>query len=245
MKVLSKTLIIIFTTVSFHFSALAETRMATADGLEYMKSTEAVAVVESFQFIRFSNKLAPLTKGLLIQPGGEVDPRAYAGIAQMVATTGYPVVIDKTPSELVIAGVMPNMIPALQAANPDITDWVIAGHSLGGVIASQYIAENPQDISISGLALWASFPNPELPIPYRTDLKVVSIYGENDCLVPPADVLSLAWTLPVNTVFVQVDGGNHAQFGDYGSQDGDCAATISGTVQKLQVTAHTIEHTLL
>ena len=35
--------------------------------------------------------------------------------------------------------------------------------------------------------------------------------------------------------YVVIDGGNHAQFGDYGSQPGDHEATISRSAQQTQV----------
>lgn len=214
---------------------------ANEDGVEALESNFAMQVTNTATFIRFDSQFVSKDVGLIIQPGAEVDPVAYARIARKIAGPGYTVVIDKTPSELVIAGVLPNMIPAIQAANPDVSKWALAGHSLGGVIAAKYIAENPQDTSIKGLALWAAFPDPSAPISYRTDLKVASIYGENDCLVPPATVLSLAWTLPFNAEFLQLDGANHAQWGDYGDQAGDCEADITTTIQKIRGKRATVD----
>ncbi|MCA0899903.1 MULTISPECIES: alpha/beta hydrolase [Microbulbifer] len=215
--------------------------MANDDALDALESNLVMTVTETPQFIRFDNNFITQDVGLLIQPGGDVDPRAYARIARKIAANGYPVVIDNSPSTLVIAGLMPSMVPVIKAANPDIANWALAGHSLGGVIAAKYIAENPQDFSIKGLALWASFPDPENPISYRTDLVVASIYGELDCLVPPQTVQSLSWTLPYNASFHQIDGANHAQWGDYGDQEGDCAADITTTQQKIRGKRATIE----
>ena len=217
---------------------------ANDDALESLESNFVMQVTETPLFIRFDNQLISRSVGLIIQPGGEVDPRAYARIARKIAGPGYRVIIDKTPSELVIAGVVPNMIPTIKASNPDVQTWALAGHSLGGVTAAQYIAENPQDTSIEGLALWAAFPNPGLPIADRTDLAVASIYGENDCLATPETILSLSWTLPANASFVQLDGANHAQWGDYGDQVGDCAADITTTVQKIRGKRATVDHVL-
>ena len=214
---------------------------AESDALDALESNLIIQVTQTPQFIRFDNQFISQDAGLLIQPGGDVDPRAYARIARKIAALGYPVVIDTTPSVLVIAGVLPSMIPAIKAANPDIQTWALAGHSLGGVLAARYIAQNPQDFTIKGLALWASFPDPENPIPYRTDLVVASIYGELDCLVPPQTVQSFAWALPFNTAYQQIDGANHAQWGDYGEQEGDCAADITTTQQKIYGKRATVE----
>ena len=37
--------------------------------------------------------------------------------------------------------------------------------------------------------------------------------------------------LPADTEWITIEGGNHAQFGDYGVQDGDGEATISAEMQ--------------
>lgn len=217
---------------------------ANEDATEAMESDFFMQVTDTPGFIRFDNQLISKNVGLIIQPGGEVDPVAYARLARKIAGPGYKVIIDKTPSELVIAGVLPNMIPVIKAANPDITTWAVGGHSLGGVIAAKYLAENPTDSSVKGLALFAAFPDPSMPISYRTDLAVASMYGEDDCLVPPATVLSLAWTLPATASLVQINGGNHAQWGDYGPQAGDCAAGTTTTVQKIRGKRAVVEHVL-
>ena len=207
---------------------------ANADATDALESNFVIQVTQTPTFIRFDNKFYSRDVGLLVEPGAEVDPVAYARIARKIAANGYPVVIDKTPSALVIAGVMPSMIGVIKQSNPDIVSWALAGHSLGGVLAAQYIAQNPADFSVKGLALWASFPDPNMPIPYRTDLVVASIYGEVDCVLPKEDILGLSWTLPFNTSFSMIEGANHAQWGDYGAQAGDCEAGITTTQQKIR-----------
>jgi hypothetical protein len=46
--------------------------------------------------------------------------------------------------------------------------------------------------------------------------------------------------LPADTTWVVIEGGNHAQFGDYGSQPGDNPATISAADQQTQVVMATV-----
>lgn len=207
---------------------------ANGDAVDALESNLVIQVTNTPGFIRFDNKFVSKNVGLLIAPGAEVDPVAYARIARKIAGNGFSVVIDKTPSELVIAGVMPSMIGPIKQANADIPSWALAGHSLGGVIAARYVAQNPGDFTVKGLAMWASFPDPSMPISYRTDLAIASIYGELDCVLPKQNILGLAWTLPFNASFVQIDGGNHAQWGDYGLQEGDCEAGITTTQQKIR-----------
>ena len=47
-------------------------------------------------------------------------------------------------------------------------------------------------------------------------------------------------TLPADTTFVVVEGGNHEQMGDYTGQPNDPPATISRDEQQAQVQAATI-----
>jgi hypothetical protein len=46
--------------------------------------------------------------------------------------------------------------------------------------------------------------------------------------------------LPVDTQYVVIQGGNHAQFGDYGVQPGDQEATITRLEQQKQIVDATI-----
>jgi hypothetical protein len=41
--------------------------------------------------------------------------------------------------------------------------------------------------------------------------------------------------LPADTVFIAIEGANHAQFGDYGPQKGDVVASMSLTEQHNRV----------
>jgi hypothetical protein len=45
--------------------------------------------------------------------------------------------------------------------------------------------------------------------------------------------------LPVDATLVEIEGGNHAQFGDYGPQEGDGVATIDRAEQQ-RMTARAI-----
>jgi pimeloyl-ACP methyl ester carboxylesterase len=216
----------------------------TANALEALEDNIVIEVTANRLYYSFRNKWIDNDTGLIIHPGGAVDPRAYASIASRIAGKGYRVYILTTPSELVVAGVMPSMVNTVIAMNPDIQTWAVGGHSVGGVAAAQYIFNNPTAENVTGLVLWAAFPNPEKPISGRTDLDIVSIYGTNDLLVPQATVDMFKWALPYNTSYVQLEGANHAQFGDYGPQDGDGEATITHLLQEIRTKRATVDNVL-
>jgi dienelactone hydrolase len=173
------------------------------------------------------------TTGLLLYPGGLVDPHAYITLARQWAESGrgYRVVIAKVPSNLAVLDA--NAAPIF-AQHPDLTAWVIAGHSLGGTMAARWVARNPD--SVRGLVLLAAYPAG------GDDLSgwpgaVLSMYGSEDGVLNRDNLANAQAKLPPGTVTEIIAGGNHAQFGAYGTQNGDGVATISRQEQFGQTTA--------
>jgi dienelactone hydrolase len=118
---------------------------------------------------------------------------------------------------------------------PNISSWGIGGHSLGGTMAAQFAFENPS--KIRGLVLWAAYPASGTDLS-KSNLLVTTIHGSSDGLVSTVQIDDSLKLLPFSTVRVEMAGGNHAQFGWYGDQAGDSAATITRQVQQnLTVTA--------
>ena len=171
--------------------------------------------------------------GLIIYPGGKVPAAGYAPTAQAIAANGYLVVITPMPFNLAVFGI--GAADGVIAAHPEVTTWAMAGHSLGGSMAAQYIADHPD--RIDGMAFWASYPATDLS---GLNLHVVSIYGTND---PGAARMAGPETqamLPPDTVFVPIEGGNHEQMGWYTGQPGDGEATIERAEQQRQVVDATV-----
>ena len=168
--------------------------------------------------------------GFIIYPGGRVDPRSYAPIAREIAGQGYLTAIVPMPLNLAVFA--PNKAEAVIDSHPEILKWAIGGHSLGGSMAANYAKSKPSEIN--GLVFWASYP------PRNTDLSemplsVSSVYGDLDGLIPVDEILASRDQLPTDTIWVDIEGGNHAQFGWYGPQPGDNPAMISREEQTLQV----------
>jgi acetyl esterase/lipase len=170
------------------------------------------------------------TTGLIIYPGGRVDPRAYAPAARAIAAQGYLVVIVPMPLNLAVLG--SGRAAAVIQAYPDIQHWVIGGHSLGGSMAALY-ADKHRD-QINGLALLASYPASSNDLSDST-IKVTSIYGTQDGLATKDKIDASRGLLPADTTWISIEGGNHAQFGWYGDQPGDNPATISRQEQQAQI----------
>lgn len=177
----------------------------------------------------------PATTGFIFYPGGRVAAEAYAPHMRAIAEAGYLAVI--TPMPFGLAVLAPNAADAVIADHPEIDRWVIGGHSLGGAMAAQYAGEN--DDRIDGLALWAAYPAEGTDLS-GADIMAASISASNDGLATPDEIQASAARLPSDTTFVEIEGGNHAQFGWYGEQGGDGEATIAPSEQQDQTVAATL-----
>lgn len=198
----------------------------------YEPSTQAMANLEDStlvdvtenNFISFTPENTTATTGLIIYPGAKVEPEAYAPLANKIAQAGYEVII--TPMPLNFAIFDSNAADEVISKFPNIKNWVISGHSLGGVMAAKYASENS---SIKGVIFYASYPQgDELK---DSNIEVTSIYGSLDGVADLEKIIGSKDLLPTSTTFVEITGGNHAQFGSYGEQSGDNPAEISADDQ--------------
>jgi hypothetical protein len=104
-------------------------------------------------------------------------------------------------------------------------------------MAASFAKQNPD--TIDGLVLWASYPADSSDLSAQP-IAVTSIYGTLDGVATPDQVLAANPLLPEDTIWVPIEGGNHAQFGWYGLQEGDNPATISRAEQQRQVVSATL-----
>jgi hypothetical protein len=174
--------------------------------------------------------------GLIFYPGGRVDARAYAPLARSIAESGYLVVIVPMPLNLAIFG--SNRAQEVIDTYAGVQRWAIGGHSLGGAMAARFAYQNPA--SVQGLVLMASYPASSDDLS-DYDLEVLSIYGTQDAVMADGSIEDSRALLPGDTRWAAIEGGNHAQFGWYGSQSGDGQATISRREQQAAVVGETLQ----
>jgi Alpha/beta hydrolase family len=191
--------------------------------------------VETEPWLTFRPAGEEPTTGLILYPGGRVDPRAYAPAARALAEAGFLVVIPPMPLNLAVFA--PDRAAEVMAAFPQVKRWAVGGHSLGGAMAARFAYQHPD--AVQGLALWAAYPAASDDLSGR-DLAVVSIYGTRDGLATGDKIEASRPLLPADTRWVAIEGGNHAQFGWYGPQAGDNEAAISREAQQEQVVAATV-----
>ena len=172
------------------------------------------------------------TAGLVFIPGARIDSRAYANVLRPAAEAGYLVAVLKEPFGFSLLDA--DHAKKVLDVHPEITDWVIGGHSLGGSTAAS-LAD--KDERAKGLVLFASYPGEPL---VRDDLKAVSISGTADGFTTPADIEASKGNLPPATSYVVINGAVHSSFGDYGEQPGDGIATVDRTTAQAEINKATL-----
>jgi hypothetical protein len=196
--------------------------------------SDGLVEVETEPWLVFRPTADRATTGLILYPGGRVDPRAYAPAARQLASQGSLVII--TPMPLNLAVLSPGRAGQVMAAFPDVQRWTVGGHSLGGAMAARFALQQPG--AVQGLVLWAAYPGSSDDLSGQ-DLVVTSIYGTHDGLATPDKIVASRALLPPGTHWVPIEGGNHAQFGWYGPQRGDGEAALSRPDQQAKIVAAT------
>ncbi|GAA1061942.1 alpha/beta hydrolase [Agromyces bracchium] len=161
--------------------------------------------------------------GLVFIPGARVEPSAYLyKLSGIVEETGITIVVTHPTLNLAFFDTRP--LEAFTAEAPDVSRWLVGGHSLGGVRSCQLAeaAVNGETTDVVGMVLFGSYCASDLS---GTDLEVLSLVGEFDGLSTPEKVASAAHLLPADASTALIEGANHAAFGDYGPQAGDGVAT--------------------
>ena len=104
-----------------------------------------------------------------------------------------------------------------------------AASDLGNDTEAKEVTDNTGEATAwDGLILFAAYPTDELTTP------VLSIYGSEDGVLnrEKYDNASADGLWPSDFTEKVIEGGNHAQFGDYGAQKGDGIAQIKASKQQ-------------
>ncbi|MCI7736911.1 MAG: alpha/beta hydrolase [Clostridiales bacterium] len=162
--------------------------------------------------------------GLIFYPGGKVEYTAYAPLMRALADNGVLAVLVKMPLNLAVLHM--NAANDIPEQYPQIRDWYIGGHSLGGSMAASHAAKNA--LAYDGLVLLASYSTADLS---ASGLRVISIFGSKDGVLNMEKYAEYRRNLPAALEEHIIEGGCHAGFGSYGPQDGDGVPTITGEAQ--------------
>ena len=167
---------------------------------------------------------------VIFYPGGKVDPYAYEDLCRSLAEEGIPVIVAEMSMDLAIFGI--NRANGIISDYPDVDNWFLCGHSLGGAMAAVWCAKHQDDVQ--GLIFLAAYSTKELELP------VLSIYGSNDGVLKMNNYSKNLKNLSDVEEHI-IEGGNHCQFGSYGFQKGDNEATVSHEQQIEKTVALIVE----
>lgn len=193
--------------------------------LSYINGSENVSVTHA------SNGLFIDGKGndtaLIFYPGAKVEYSAYLPLMNQIAAQGVDVYLVQMPFNLAFFG--QNSADDI-IKNSNYSHYIMSGHSLGGVAASGYASKHDVD----GLVLLAAYPSEEI------DKPTLSIYGSEDKVLNLKKYNDAKPLIKANFTEHIINGGNHAQFGNYGLQKGDGNASINSTLQQNETASEII-----
>jgi len=159
--------------------------------------------------------------GFIFYPGGKVEYTAYVPLMSALAEKGVLCILIPMPFNLAVLDM--NAAKGMADQYPEIDDWYIGGHSLGGSMAASFVADNSDNFE--GLILLGSYSTTQIALP------VLSIYGSEDKVMNREKYDKYKSNINSSLTETVIDGGCHAYFGMYGSQDGDGMPSISNEEQ--------------
>jgi pimeloyl-ACP methyl ester carboxylesterase len=181
----------------------------TDAALAAMQSDDRV-IVEDGKFITFRPAAVQPTLGVIFYPGANCDSRGYAPVFRRVASRGYLIVDVPMPRNFAIFA--PSRADDVRAAFPEIKRWVIAGHSMGGAMASYYAFHHQDDLA--GLIIWDSYPPGQNSLA-DSSLPVWHIHRATLEGAPPEKFAQMRHLFPLSSTWVPIPGGIHMYFGSF------------------------------
>ena len=159
----------------------------------------------------------PTDTAIVFYPGAKVEAEAYLPLLDQVRQLGVTCILVHMPFHMAIFD--SNAAEKVIAQFPEYQHWYMAGHSMGGAMASQFAADHPDEVD--GLILLGAYIYGDYP-----EEDTLTIYGSLN--------QSVEDHIDYTENIVEIEGGNHAQFGNYGPQKGDLPAAISAEEQQRQ-----------
>ncbi len=197
-----------------------------ADAYAIQVIDQEAGIVESGDGITVFHPQEGTDKGsaLIFYPGGKVEAESYAPLLRRISREGITCVLVRMPFNLAVFDV--NAADRVYETLPEIKNWYIGGHSLGGAMASSYAGKNTD--KIKGVVLLGAYPVGS------EDVQALTVYGSED------KVLDRTKLEGVENI-VEIAGGNHAYFGNYGEQKGDGTASITREEQQEKTAEAVVE----
>ncbi len=223
-----------FTAASLFMIWLVYNAQAHGVSPELFRSSPTLTVTVEETMTMFVPTTPTTTPAMVFLPGGGVDPDAYVPLVRRIADTGIPVALVRLPWRMAFteSAQAETWNRVLQARDQlGGRPFVLAGHSRGAALSGTF-AFNHASVLAGLIMIGTTHPRDHdlsaLTIP------VLKVAGTSDCVADLEASRANARNLPASTTWTVIDGGNHAQFGYYGTQLGDCSAEITRDAQQQQ-----------
>lgn len=222
LRIISIILVVLLVLATTFFIYTQNYYHADLTAIESIQSDTEYSVDKNLAFLRPDK---PNGTGIIFYPGAKVEYTAYLPLLNGLCQQGITCVLVKMPFNLAIFN--------LNAANdvyekvPEIQNWFISGHSLGGAMASKYYEKHQNQLK--GLILLGAYIYGDVPVE-----NTLTIYGTEDHIL---DRSKITYT---ENIFL-IEGGNHAQFGNYGVQSRDGTPTITSSEQQKLTDKYIVE----
>ncbi|MCR5823522.1 MAG: alpha/beta hydrolase [Lachnospiraceae bacterium] len=198
---------------------------ADSDALEHLGKNGAdgieVSYIDDGIFID-----SPATdKAVIYYPGCKVEYTSYVPFCYELAKEGFDVFILKVKLNFALFD---------KAAGQKIMDkydydsWILMGHSMGGIAISAFADEKGD--AVKGLVLLGAHGTSDLT---DTNITTLVMYGSEDGVVQRKKVEAGRSKLAKEGNYheLEIEGGNHANWANYGTQAMDKEAKITKAEQ--------------
>ena len=201
---------------------LLDANEADREAMESFSAESDVSVKKEGRYTVFESEGSK--KAFVFYPGARVESEAYEPLMRAVCERGITCVLVDMP--LYFPLIDPNAAEGARELCPEIEEWYIGGHSLGGYSASMHLSESIDEYE--GFVLLASYPAKDIS---KSNLSVLCIYGSEDTVLNMENHKNGHDLLPASFREVVIEGGCHAFFGMYTGQDEDMAKGITNEEQ--------------
>lgn len=185
--------------------------------LEVLAQDSGITVQDNLTIL---SPTSPTDTAIIFYPGAKVEAEAYLPLLDQIRQTGVTCILVHMPFHMAIFDA--DAAEEVMDQFPEIQHWYMAGHSMGGAMASKFASDHPDEVE--GLILLGAYLYGDYP-----EEKALTIYGSLN--------QSVEDHIDYTQNIVEIQGGNHAQFGNYGAQKGDLPAEISAQEQQAQTVA--------
>lgn len=197
--------------------------------LNYYKSDETAKAILKKENIKIEKNIITLypetnsNTGIIFYPGAKVEYISYLPLLNKLTEQGYVCFLPKMPLNFAFFDY--NVADNIINNNPNIKNWYVSGHSLGGAMASYYTSKNLN--KVNGVILVGAYVYGDIPLD-----KTLVLYGSNDLILNKEKLKNKD-----NEILIK--GGNHSMFGNYGHQKNDGKGTIT-TEEQQEITVNFI-----